>query len=63
MAPGGGSAIHKWTVPSGEMPVVSGENGLTNGEKTIMNYQLNVDFTVPKGAAATTIVFTATASM
>ncbi len=61
--PGDGDAIFDWTVPSEEMAVVSGENGFTNGETTVMEYQLNVDFSVPTGGAATTIVFTATASM
>jgi len=61
--PDEGDGIFDWTVPSDEMAVVSGEDGLTNGETTEMMYQLNVDFAVPTGGAGTTIVFTATASM
>lgn len=63
VAPDEGSAVLDWTVPSDEMTVLSGEAGLTNLETTAVYYQLNVDFTVPSGAASTTIVFTATASM
>lgn len=63
VAPDEGDAIIDWTVPSKEMTVLSGEAGLTNLETTAVYYQLNVDFTVPSGAASTTIVFTATASM
>ncbi len=61
--PGEGDAVFDWTVPSEEMTILSGENGLTNGETTKVLYQLSVDFSVPTGGASTTIVYTATASM
>jgi|GEM_PF-774966 len=60
---GEGDPITDWTVPSEEMTIVSGENGLTNGEITKVLYQLSVDFSVPMGGASTEIVFTTTASM
>ncbi len=63
IAPDDGDAILDWTVPSDEITVLSGENGYTNLQTTVVNYQLNVDFTVPSGEASTTIVFTATPSM
>jgi len=61
--PDEGDAIFDWTVPSDEMTVLSGEAGYTNLETTVVRYQLNVDFTVPSGAASTTVVYTATASI
>jgi hypothetical protein len=61
--PDEGDAIFDWTVPSDEMTVLSGEIGYTNLQTTVVRYQLNVDFTVPSGAASTTVVFTATPSM
>lgn len=63
VAPDEGDAIYDWTVPSDEMDVLSGEAGYTNLQTTVVNYQLNVDFTVPSGAASTTVVYTATASI
>lgn len=63
IAPDTGDAIPDWTVPSNEMTILSGEEGYTNLETTAVQYQLNVDFNVPSGAASTEIVFTATPSV
>jgi len=62
-APGTGMPIDDWTVPEGEMEILSGEDGLTNGEAIWVGYMLAVDFAVPAGAGHTTIVFTATVTM
>lgn len=58
-APGVGDAIYGWTTPGNETDILVGENGLTNGESTVVGYQLTVDFAVPSGAGTTMIVFTA----
>ncbi len=63
VAPDEGDAVYDWTVPEEEMSVLSGETGYTNSEITTVNYQLNVDFSVPQGEAQTTIVFTAAVTM
>lgn len=61
--PADGDAVFDWTVPSDEMAVLSGETGYTNLQTTVVEYQLNVDFSVPTGSASTTIVLTATPSI
>ncbi len=45
-----------------EIEILAGESGRTNNEKTGVAYQLSVDFKVPFGSAATTVVYTASMS-
>ena len=62
-APGTGEAIYTWISPDGVMEIVAGEDGLTNGETTVVSYQLSADFTVPTGLASTIIVYSAAMSL
>jgi hypothetical protein len=62
-APGTGQAIDDWTVPKGQMTIVKGEDGFTNGEKVAVEYKVVVDFTVPPGEAKMQVVFTAVPSL
>jgi hypothetical protein len=58
-APGKGKAIADWTVPKDEVVILKGEDGLTSGEITVVEYLLRVDFTVPPGEGKLVIIFTA----
>ena len=58
-APGSGQALEDWTVPKGQLTIVKNEDGLTEGETTVVEYKLTVDFTVPPGEGKLQVVFTA----
>lgn len=45
-----------------EVELLAGESGRVNNEVTGVNYQLEVDYTVPFGEATTTVVYTASMS-
>jgi hypothetical protein len=62
-APGIGVGIASWTTPSGTMDILIGEDGLTNGEQLLVDYQLTIDFSVPTGTASTTVIYTATIAL
>jgi len=61
-APGSGQALEDWAVPEKKVVILSYEDGLTPGESTLVEYLLQVDFTVPPGEGTLSIVFTAMAS-
>jgi len=62
-APGSGTGIASWITPTGTMDVLTGEDGLTNGELLLVDYQLSIDFSVPTEMASTAVIFTATMAL
>ena len=63
MAPGSGQSITSWTAPVGEIAILKNEDGMTAGEITLVEYMLQVDFTVPPGEGQLEIAFTAVAAL
>ena len=59
---GTGTAISGWTLLQKRMTILKGEDGMTEGETTIVEYLLQVDFSVPAGEAELSVVYTAVAS-
>jgi len=62
IAPGTGTAISGWTLLQKRMTILKGEDGMTEGETTVVEYLLQVDFSVPAGEAELSVVYTAVAS-
>jgi hypothetical protein len=58
-APGSGRALDDWVVPRGQVTVLENEDGLTEGEVTVVEYLLRVDFSVPAGEGRLEVVYTA----
>ncbi len=63
MAPGAGQSLNSWTTPVGEIAILTNEDGMTAGEITLVEYMLQVDFTVPPGEGQLEIAFTAVAAL
>ena len=63
MAPGSGQSITSWTAPIGEIAILKNEDGMTAGEITLVEYMLQVDFTVPPGEGQLEIAFTAVVAL
>lgn len=62
-APGSGRGIGSWEVPQGrELTILQGEDGRTTGEVTVVEYKLQVDFSVPPGEGKLVIAYTAMAA-
>lgn len=62
-APGSGRDIGSWEVPQrGELTILQGEDGRTTGELTVVEYKLQVDFSVPPGEGTLVIAYTAMAA-
>ncbi len=62
IAPGTGRGISGWTSPDRNMVILTDEDGMTEGEITVVEYLMRVDFSVPAGEGDLEIVYTAVAS-
>jgi len=62
IAPGTGQGISGWTSPDNRMTILEDEDGMTDGETTVVEYLLRVDFSVPAGEGDLEIVYTAVAA-